>query len=39
MAEVMDRPLTARRAHTQERLMAAAVQVFAARGIIGASVE
>ncbi len=30
---------TARRAQTQERLMAAAVRVFAARGIIGASVE
>ena len=33
------KPLTARRAHTQERLMAAAVRVFAERGIIGASVE
>jgi AcrR family transcriptional regulator len=32
-------PLTARRAQTQERLMAAAVRVFAERGIIGASVE
>ena len=32
-------PVTARRAHTQERLMAAAVRVFAQRGIIGASVE
>ena len=30
---------TARRAQTQEKLMAAAVRVFAARGIIGASVE
>lgn len=30
---------TARRAQTQEKLMAAAVKVFAARGIIGASVE
>ena len=39
MTEVMDKPLTARRAHTQERLMAAAVRVFAERGIIGASVE
>ena len=37
--EVMDKPLTARRAQTQERLMAAAVRVFAERGIIGASVE
>ena len=37
--EVMDKPLTARRAHTQERLMAAAVRVFAERGIIGATVE
>lgn len=39
MTEVLDKPLTARRAHTQERLMAAAVGVFAERGIIGASVE
>jgi AcrR family transcriptional regulator len=39
VTEVMDKPLTARRAHTQERLMAAAVRVFADRGIIGASVE
>ena len=39
MAEVLDKPLTARRAHTQERLTAAAVRVFAERGIIGASVE
>ncbi|GAB3747717.1 TetR/AcrR family transcriptional regulator [Microlunatus parietis] len=30
---------TARRAQTQDKLMAAAVRVFAARGIIGASVE
>jgi AcrR family transcriptional regulator len=30
---------TARRAQTQEKLMAAAVRVFAGRGIIGASVE
>lgn len=39
MTEVVDKPVTARRAHTQERLMAAAVRVFAERGIIGASVE
>jgi AcrR family transcriptional regulator len=39
MTQVMDKPLTARRAHTQERLMSAAVRVFAERGIIGASVE
>ncbi|HLL62878.1 MAG TPA: helix-turn-helix domain-containing protein [Propionibacteriaceae bacterium] len=39
MTEVLDKPLTARRAQTQERLMAAAVRVFAERGIIGASVE
>ena len=32
-------PVTARRAQTQERLMAAAGRVFAERGIIGASVE
>jgi AcrR family transcriptional regulator len=32
-------PVTARRAQTQERLMAAAARVFAERGIIGASVE
>ena len=32
-------PVTARRALTQERLMAAASQVFAERGVIGASVE
>jgi AcrR family transcriptional regulator len=32
-------PLTARRAQTQQRLMAAATAVFAERGIIGASVE
>ena len=32
-------PVTARRAHTQERLMAAAARVFAERGIIGGSVE
>jgi AcrR family transcriptional regulator len=32
-------PVTARRAQTQERLMAAASRVFAERGIIGASVE
>jgi len=31
--------VTARRAQTRDRLMAAAVSVFAARGIIGASVE
>ena len=39
MTEVLEKPLTARRAQTQERLMAAAVRVFAERGIIGASVE
>jgi AcrR family transcriptional regulator len=41
MAEVLADPvpLTARRAQTQERLMAAAARVFAERGIIGASVE
>jgi AcrR family transcriptional regulator len=39
MTEVVDKPLTARRAQTQERLMAAAVRMFAERGIIGASVE
>jgi AcrR family transcriptional regulator len=39
MTEVLDKPLTARRAQTQDRLMAAAVRVFADRGIIGASVE
>jgi AcrR family transcriptional regulator len=39
MPEVVDKPLTARRAQTQERLMAAAVRMFAERGIIGASVE
>ena len=32
-------PVTARRAQTRERLMAAAASVFAERGIIGASVE
>src|SRR5690606_7950675 len=32
-------PPTARRAQTQEKLMTAAVRVFAERGIIGASVE
>jgi AcrR family transcriptional regulator len=32
-------PVTARRAQTQERLMAAAARVFAERGVIGASVE
>ena len=32
-------PVTARRAQTQERLMAAAARVFAERGIIGGSVE
>ena len=39
MTQVVDKPLTARRAQTQERLMAAAVRMFAERGIIGASVE
>ena len=39
MAEVLDRPVTARRAQTQERLMAAAGRVFAERGISAASVE
>src|SRR5829696_9814396 len=39
MTEGLEKPLTARRAPTQERLMAAAVLVFAERGIIGASVE
>ena len=39
MTEVLEKPLTARRAQTQERLMAAAARVFAERGIIGASVE
>src|SRR5215213_373781 len=39
MTEVLEKPLTARRAQTQERLMVAAVLVFAERGIIGASVE
>ena len=39
MTEVLAKPLTARRAQTQDRLMAAAVRVFADRGIIGASVE
>ena len=41
MTEVLAKPMpvTARRAQTQERLMAAAAQVFAERGIIGASVE
>ena len=39
MTEVLDRPVSARRAQTQERLMAAAGRVFAERGIIGASVE
>jgi AcrR family transcriptional regulator len=41
MTEVLaePEPVTARRAQTQERLMAAAAQVFAERGIIGASVE
>jgi AcrR family transcriptional regulator len=37
LAEPM--PVTARRAQTQERLMAAAARVFAERGIIGGSVE
>ena len=32
-------PLCARRARTRQRLMAAAVQVFAERGVIGSSVE
>ena len=32
-------PLTARRARTRQRLMAAAVAVFAERGVIGSSVE
>ena len=32
-------PLSARRARTRQRLMAAAVQVFAERGVIGSSVE
>jgi AcrR family transcriptional regulator len=31
--------LTVRREHTRERLVAAAIQVFAERGVIGASVE
>src|SRR4029079_385718 len=31
--------VTARRAQTRDRLMAAAISIFAARGIIGASVE
>ena len=40
MTELADPvPVTARRAQTQERLMAAAARVFAERGIIGASVE
>jgi len=42
MAEVLADdpvPVTARRAQTQDRLMAAAARVFAERGIIGASVE
>ena len=39
MTEVLDRPVTPRRAQTQERLMAAAGRVFAERGISGASVE
>ena len=41
MTEVMAEPMpvTARRAQTQERLMAAAARVFAERGVIGASVE
>ena len=39
MTQVVDKPLTARRAQTQERLMAAAGRMFAERGIIGASVE
>ena len=41
MTEVLAEPVpvTARRAQTQERLMAAAARVFAERGIIGASVE
>ncbi len=39
MTEVLDKPVTARRAQTQERLMAAAGRVFAERGISGASVE
>ena len=34
-----DPPITARRAQTRERLLAAAVAVFADRGINGASVE
>ncbi|MFC7619522.1 TetR/AcrR family transcriptional regulator [Microlunatus sp. GCM10028923] len=38
MTEAAARP-SARRAQTQEKLMAAAVRIFAARGIIGASVE
>jgi AcrR family transcriptional regulator len=38
MTEAGTQP-SARRAQTQEKLMAAAVRVFAARGIIGASVE
>lgn len=36
---VIDPPITARRAQTRERLLAAAVAVFADRGINGASVE
>jgi AcrR family transcriptional regulator len=39
MTEVLAKPVTARRAQTQERLMAAAGRVFAERGITGASVE
>lgn len=36
---VTDAPITARRAHTRERLMAAARTVFARHGVEGASVE
>jgi AcrR family transcriptional regulator len=41
MTEVLSHPVpvTARRAQTQDRLMAAAARVFAERGVIGASVE
>jgi AcrR family transcriptional regulator len=34
-----DQPVSARRTHTRDRLMAAALQVFAERGVLGASVE
>jgi AcrR family transcriptional regulator len=39
MTHMLKEPVTARRAHTRDRLLAAAASVFAERGIIGASVE